>query len=85
MEGSEESPGVVKWNEVLSNMVSIIIRRYIDETKFAAYMAVSFIAFFHFLLVLFCTIVFVVVCFVSMLLFDFVNYVLLILCCVFLC
>jgi len=48
MERSEVSTGVVNWSEGLSNRVSIIIRRYIDQMKFTAYMAVLFIAFFSY-------------------------------------
>jgi hypothetical protein len=45
MEISEVSTSVVKWSKGLSNRISIIIRGYIDEMKFASYMAAFFITF----------------------------------------
>ena len=67
-----------KCSQSLGNKVSNIIRRYIDHMKFAAFMAVSFITFLQVPLLLFfyhC----LNGCMFCMLLFNFVNYVFLVL------
>ena len=73
------STTVAKWSEGLSNRVSLIIRGYIDHMRFAAYMVVSCIKFFSYSFgsTLYHSIY---GCKFCMLLPNFVNYVLLLLC-----
>jgi hypothetical protein len=70
---------VVKLSKGLSNMVSIISRRYLAHVQFAVYMAVSFIKFLPISLVLYSIIVYTVLCFVCFCLI-FVNFVFLLRC-----
>ena len=68
------STSVVKCSEGLTHRVSIIIRRYIDHMRFAAYMSVSLVTFFSYY---FGSILYHCIygCMFCMLLFNFVNYV----------
>jgi len=61
---SEVSTSVVKWSVGLCNRVSVIIRRCLDQVKFAAYITLTFIKFLYIPLVLFSVIVYMAVCFI---------------------
>jgi hypothetical protein len=78
MRVSEVSTSVVKWSDCLSNRVSNIIRKFRDQMKFAACMV-----FFVYHIPLFFISIFYLCIYGSMfcmLLFNFVNYVFLLLC-----
>ena len=73
------STSVVKCSEGLSNRMSIIIRRYIDQMKFAVYMAnlVDHIfSYFSGSILYHC----IYGCMLCVLLFNFLNYIFLLLC-----
>jgi hypothetical protein len=68
----------VKCSEGLIKRVSIIVRRYIDHMKFAAYIAVFYHILSHSFGSIFCHCMYG--CMFCMLLFNFVNYLFLMLC-----